>query len=182
MAFAVSTTDQVNSEECAATDSLANSFVVIASFSPLARCRGCFLKIQNRLNHFSHSGLGCSLSISVNEGGIKQVSNYCPDPGEPENGKRIGSDFRCVSLQQPANARLTPADESWNLVILLFFSHQILCCSLKCNIRLSNRCYMTLLYLSRLFKQNFLITYLIFSSTPTVICQEQRFSSCVLKF
>uniref|UniRef100_A0A8D3CAD4 CUB and Sushi multiple domains 3a n=1 Tax=Scophthalmus maximus TaxID=52904 RepID=A0A8D3CAD4_SCOMX len=25
--------------------------------------------------------------------GIKQVSNYCPDPGEPENGKRIGSDF-----------------------------------------------------------------------------------------
>lgn len=33
-------------------------------------------------------------SHSVNEGGIKQVSNYCPDPGEPENGKRIGSDFR----------------------------------------------------------------------------------------
>ncbi|CAG12911.1 unnamed protein product, partial [Tetraodon nigroviridis] len=29
----------------------------------------------------------------MNEGGIKQVSNYCPDPGEPENGKRIGSDF-----------------------------------------------------------------------------------------
>ncbi|XP_028834623.1 CUB and sushi domain-containing protein 3-like isoform X3 [Denticeps clupeoides] len=29
----------------------------------------------------------------VNEGGVKQVSNYCPDPGEPENGKRIGSDF-----------------------------------------------------------------------------------------
>uniref|UniRef100_A0A4W6EL58 CUB and Sushi multiple domains 3 n=1 Tax=Lates calcarifer TaxID=8187 RepID=A0A4W6EL58_LATCA len=37
--------------------------------------------------------LGLSLSHSVNEGGIKQVSNYCPDPGEPENGKRIGSDF-----------------------------------------------------------------------------------------
>lgn len=33
---------------------------------------------------------------SVNEGGVKQVSNYCPDPGEPENGKRIGSDFRLV--------------------------------------------------------------------------------------
>lgn len=31
---------------------------------------------------------------AVNEGGIKQVSNYCPDPGEPENGKRTGSDFR----------------------------------------------------------------------------------------
>ena len=42
----------------------------------------------------SHSVLGPCLSHSVNEGGIKQVSNYCPDPGEPENGKRIGSDFR----------------------------------------------------------------------------------------
>ncbi|XP_063029445.1 CUB and sushi domain-containing protein 3 isoform X1 [Melospiza melodia melodia] len=29
----------------------------------------------------------------LNEGGIKQASNLCPDPGEPENGKRIGSDF-----------------------------------------------------------------------------------------
>ncbi|KAL2084354.1 hypothetical protein ACEWY4_019872 [Coilia grayii] len=29
----------------------------------------------------------------MNEGGIKQVSNYCPDPGEPENGKRVGADF-----------------------------------------------------------------------------------------
>lgn len=63
-----------------------------------------------------------------------------------------------------------------------FFSHQILCYSLKCNIRLSNRCYVTLLYLSRLFKQNFFNNHLIFSSTPTVICQKQRFSSCVLKF
>lgn len=32
--------------------------------------------------------------ITVNEGGIKTASNLCPDPGEPENGKRIGSDFR----------------------------------------------------------------------------------------
>lgn len=32
--------------------------------------------------------------FAVNEGGIKQASNLCPDPGEPENGKRIGSDFR----------------------------------------------------------------------------------------
>ncbi|TRY58018.1 hypothetical protein DNTS_034774 [Danionella cerebrum] len=31
--------------------------------------------------------------IHVNEGGIKQASNSCPDPGEPENGKRIGNDF-----------------------------------------------------------------------------------------
>uniref|UniRef100_A0AAR2IVV0 CUB and Sushi multiple domains 3a n=1 Tax=Pygocentrus nattereri TaxID=42514 RepID=A0AAR2IVV0_PYGNA len=29
----------------------------------------------------------------MNEGGVKQVSNYCPDPGEPENGRRMGSDF-----------------------------------------------------------------------------------------
>ncbi|XP_064839021.1 CUB and sushi domain-containing protein 3-like isoform X1 [Oncorhynchus masou masou] len=29
----------------------------------------------------------------LNEGGIKQASNSCPDPGEPENGKRMGSDF-----------------------------------------------------------------------------------------
>ncbi|XP_038827831.1 CUB and sushi domain-containing protein 3-like [Salvelinus namaycush] len=29
----------------------------------------------------------------LNEGGIKQASNSCPDPGEPENGKRVGSDF-----------------------------------------------------------------------------------------
>lgn len=86
------------------------------------------------------------------------------------------------SLQQPANTSLTTADESWNWVNLLFFSHLIPCYSLKCIIRLRNKCYMTLLYLSRLFKQNFLITYLIFSSTPTVICQKQRFSSRVLKF
>lgn len=32
--------------------------------------------------------------FTVNEGGIKQASNMCPDPGEPENGKRIGSNFR----------------------------------------------------------------------------------------
>uniref|UniRef100_A0A7N4PW30 CUB and Sushi multiple domains 3 n=1 Tax=Sarcophilus harrisii TaxID=9305 RepID=A0A7N4PW30_SARHA len=29
----------------------------------------------------------------LNEGGIKTASNLCPDPGEPENGKRVGSDF-----------------------------------------------------------------------------------------
>lgn len=75
--------------------------MVFGFSSPPACCHGCFLKIQNHLS-ISHSGLGCSFSISVNEGGIKQVSNYCPDPGEPENGKRIGSDFRWVSPQQPA--------------------------------------------------------------------------------
>uniref|UniRef100_A0A668ASR4 CUB and Sushi multiple domains 3 n=1 Tax=Myripristis murdjan TaxID=586833 RepID=A0A668ASR4_9TELE len=44
--------------------------------------------------------LGHCLSHSVNEGGIKQVSNYCPDPGEPENGKRIGSDFSIGATAQ----------------------------------------------------------------------------------
>ncbi|GAA6103726.1 CUB and sushi domain-containing protein 3 [Tachysurus ichikawai] len=29
----------------------------------------------------------------VNEGGVKQVSNDCSDPGEPENGRRVGDDF-----------------------------------------------------------------------------------------
>ncbi|XP_035382269.1 CUB and sushi domain-containing protein 3 [Electrophorus electricus] len=29
----------------------------------------------------------------MSEGGVKQVSNHCSDPGDPENGRRIGSDF-----------------------------------------------------------------------------------------
>ncbi|CAB1451963.1 unnamed protein product [Pleuronectes platessa] len=33
----------------------------------------------------------------LNEGGVKQASNSCPDPGEPENGKRHGSDFSLTS-------------------------------------------------------------------------------------
>ncbi|KAM8868852.1 CUB and sushi domain-containing protein 3-like isoform 1-T1 [Spinachia spinachia] len=36
----------------------------------------------------------------MNEGGIKQVSNYCPDPGEPENGKRTGSNFSISATAQ----------------------------------------------------------------------------------
>ncbi|GAA6110696.1 CUB and sushi domain-containing protein 3 isoform X3 [Tachysurus ichikawai] len=36
----------------------------------------------------------------VNEGGIKQASNSCPDPGEPENGKRIGNDFSIGATAQ----------------------------------------------------------------------------------
>nr|KAF6426478.1 hypothetical protein HJG59_009168 [Molossus molossus] len=36
----------------------------------------------------------------VNEGGIKTASNLCPDPGEPENGKRVGSDFSLGSTVQ----------------------------------------------------------------------------------
>lgn len=99
----------MNLQEFVASDSLTNGnippvscgFRLLFPARPPARCHGCFLKIQNYLS-ISHSGLGCSFSISVNEGGIKQVSNYCPDPGEPENGKRIGSDFRWVSPQQPA--------------------------------------------------------------------------------
>ncbi|XP_075438529.1 CUB and sushi domain-containing protein 3 isoform X5 [Ascaphus truei] len=41
----------------------------------------------------NHRYRGFSAQYQVNEGGIKQASNMCPDPGEPENGKRIGSDF-----------------------------------------------------------------------------------------
>ncbi|XP_047200285.1 CUB and sushi domain-containing protein 3 [Hippoglossus stenolepis] len=33
----------------------------------------------------------------LNEGGVRQASNSCPDPGEPENGKRHGSDFSITS-------------------------------------------------------------------------------------
>ncbi|KAG2464902.1 CSMD3 protein, partial [Polypterus senegalus] len=36
----------------------------------------------------------------MNEGGIKQASNSCPDPGEPEHGKRIGSDFSLGATAQ----------------------------------------------------------------------------------
>lgn len=39
--------------------------------------------------------LSTRLSVcAVNEGGVRQASNSCPDPGEPENGKRHGNDFR----------------------------------------------------------------------------------------
>lgn len=36
----------------------------------------------------------CLCLCAVNEGGVRQASNSCPDPGEPENGKRHGNDFR----------------------------------------------------------------------------------------
>ncbi|XP_063755390.1 CUB and sushi domain-containing protein 3 [Eleginops maclovinus] len=36
----------------------------------------------------------------LNEGGVKQASNSCPDPGEPENGKRHGSDFSIEAVVQ----------------------------------------------------------------------------------
>jgi len=38
--------------------------------------------------------LPCLSFCVVNEGGVRQASNSCPDPGEPENGKRHGNDFR----------------------------------------------------------------------------------------
>uniref|UniRef100_A0A3Q4H9T1 CUB and Sushi multiple domains 3b n=1 Tax=Neolamprologus brichardi TaxID=32507 RepID=A0A3Q4H9T1_NEOBR len=34
----------------------------------------------------------------LNEGGVRQASNSCPDPGEPENGKRHGNDFSIGSV------------------------------------------------------------------------------------
>uniref|UniRef100_A0A3B3DJN6 CUB and Sushi multiple domains 3b n=1 Tax=Oryzias melastigma TaxID=30732 RepID=A0A3B3DJN6_ORYME len=36
----------------------------------------------------------------LNEGGVRQASNSCPDPGEPENGRRHGSDFSIGSIVQ----------------------------------------------------------------------------------
>ncbi|XP_055013071.1 CUB and sushi domain-containing protein 3 [Boleophthalmus pectinirostris] len=41
----------------------------------------------------NHRYRGFSAHYQVNEGGVRQASNSCPDPGEPENGKRHGSDF-----------------------------------------------------------------------------------------
>ncbi|KAF3691668.1 CUB and sushi domain-containing protein 3 CUB and sushi multiple domains protein 3 [Channa argus] len=48
----------------------------------------------------NHRHKGFRAQYQVNEGGIKQVSNYCPDPGEPENGKRVGSDFSIGATAQ----------------------------------------------------------------------------------
>uniref|UniRef100_A0A673LGJ5 CUB and sushi domain-containing protein 3-like n=1 Tax=Sinocyclocheilus rhinocerous TaxID=307959 RepID=A0A673LGJ5_9TELE len=53
--------------------------------------------------HYQGKLLALSLQMHgfhVNEGGIKQVSNSCPDPGEPENGKRIGNDFSIGATAQ----------------------------------------------------------------------------------
>ncbi|XP_029701072.1 CUB and sushi domain-containing protein 3 isoform X7 [Takifugu rubripes] len=36
----------------------------------------------------------------LNEGGVRQASNSCPDPGEPENGKRHGNDFSIGGVVQ----------------------------------------------------------------------------------
>uniref|UniRef100_A0A8C9X3Z4 CUB and Sushi multiple domains 3 n=1 Tax=Sander lucioperca TaxID=283035 RepID=A0A8C9X3Z4_SANLU len=36
----------------------------------------------------------------LNEGGVRQASNSCPDPGEPENGKRHGNDFSIDGVVQ----------------------------------------------------------------------------------
>uniref|UniRef100_A0A8C1SNY0 CUB and Sushi multiple domains 3a n=1 Tax=Cyprinus carpio TaxID=7962 RepID=A0A8C1SNY0_CYPCA len=53
--------------------------------------------------HYQGKLLALSLHMHgfhVNEGGIKQASNSCPDPGEPENGKRIGNDFSIGATAQ----------------------------------------------------------------------------------
>lgn len=34
------------------------------------------------------------LYFAVTQGGDAVASDTCPDPGIPENGKRVGSDFR----------------------------------------------------------------------------------------
>lgn len=46
------------------------------------------------------------------------MSNYCPDPGEPENGKRIGSDFRCVGA---AAAGVKEGVKEWNNMLSMHF-------------------------------------------------------------
>ncbi|KAM9805518.1 CUB and sushi domain-containing protein 3-like isoform 5-T5 [Syngnathus typhle] len=38
-------------------------------------------------------GKDTAKKLSLMNEGVKQLPNYCPDPGEPENGKQIGSDF-----------------------------------------------------------------------------------------
>nr|XP_023990451.1 CUB and sushi domain-containing protein 3-like [Salvelinus alpinus] len=61
--------------------------------SPVCRLLKLHLAIAvSVLCEGTRSPLSCCL-YAVNEGGIKQASNSCPDPGEPENGKRVGSDF-----------------------------------------------------------------------------------------
>lgn len=77
------------------------------------------------LSHLPRLSTCLSLCV-VNEGGVRQASNSCPDPGEPENGKRHGNDFRynlytrtCththtyvhrvyMHLQKPVSIRPTP--------------------------------------------------------------------------
>uniref|UniRef100_A0A8C2HQA1 CUB and Sushi multiple domains 3a n=1 Tax=Cyprinus carpio TaxID=7962 RepID=A0A8C2HQA1_CYPCA len=60
--------------------------------------------------HYQGKLLALSLNMHgfhVNEGGIKQASNSCPDPGEPENGKRIVK--TCGSnLQGPSGTFSSP--------------------------------------------------------------------------
>ncbi|XP_073084383.1 uncharacterized protein [Manis javanica] len=54
----------------------------------------------------------------INVGGIKTAPNLCPVPGEPENGKRVGSDFRYklissddLELTKNNNAKHIPCRE-----------------------------------------------------------------------
>uniref|UniRef100_A0A3B3YU70 CUB and Sushi multiple domains 3a n=1 Tax=Poecilia mexicana TaxID=48701 RepID=A0A3B3YU70_9TELE len=58
---------------------------------------------RNHLNAPAHRMLmvvKCGLTALLNEGGVRQASNSCPDPGEPENGKRHGNDFSIGSVVQ----------------------------------------------------------------------------------
>ncbi|TNM92749.1 hypothetical protein fugu_018151 [Takifugu bimaculatus] len=48
----------------------------------------------------NHRYRGFSAHYQVNEGGVRQASNSCPDPGEPENGKRHGNDFSIGGVVQ----------------------------------------------------------------------------------
>uniref|UniRef100_G1LJB7 CUB and sushi domain-containing protein 3 n=1 Tax=Ailuropoda melanoleuca TaxID=9646 RepID=G1LJB7_AILME len=55
---------------------------------------------NHRYRGFSAPYQGMFNEFLLNEGGIKTASNLCPDPGEPENGKRVGSDFSLGSTVQ----------------------------------------------------------------------------------
>uniref|UniRef100_A0AAR2JXJ0 CUB and Sushi multiple domains 3a n=1 Tax=Pygocentrus nattereri TaxID=42514 RepID=A0AAR2JXJ0_PYGNA len=63
------------------------------------RYRGFSAHYQECVSVCISNAMLCS-DFAVNEGGIKQASNSCPDPGEPENGKRIGNDFSIGATAQ----------------------------------------------------------------------------------
>uniref|UniRef100_A0A673MZM1 CUB and sushi domain-containing protein 3-like n=1 Tax=Sinocyclocheilus rhinocerous TaxID=307959 RepID=A0A673MZM1_9TELE len=57
------------------------------------RHKGFSAQYQGIFEIFSFKYFYVSGNISYVSGMVKQVSNFCPDPGEPENGKRIGTDY-----------------------------------------------------------------------------------------
>jgi hypothetical protein len=64
--------------------------------------QGLILSPPPTLRHFSawclpetiYLCVCCFLCLVVTQVGVSQGHNMCPDPGIPEKGKRLGSDFR----------------------------------------------------------------------------------------